>query len=100
MDWRAHVNLTKPDDFWQLWDANQDAFAAIAQMEGAARSGGERVRVGVPGSVVSRAAILLPLPLGRASSTTVAALTLLAWDVLTTLDDEVGGPSSKSDERI
>ncbi|PIL25819.1 hypothetical protein GSI_11572 [Ganoderma sinense ZZ0214-1] len=59
MDWTAvHAsNLTKPDDFWQLWDANQSAFTAIAQTQGAARSG-------------------------------VAALTLLAWDVLTTLDDE------------
>ncbi|KAM5533502.1 hypothetical protein V8D89_012839 [Ganoderma adspersum] len=58
--WRAvyATNLTTPDDFWKVWEANQDAFAAIAQTEGAARSG-------------------------------VAALTLLAWDVLTTLDDEV-----------
>ncbi|KAI1783215.1 hypothetical protein LXA43DRAFT_357012 [Ganoderma leucocontextum] len=58
MDWRVHANLTNPDDFWDLWDANQDAFTAIAQTEGVARSG-------------------------------VAALTLLTWDVLTTLDDEV-----------
>ncbi|KAH9931616.1 uncharacterized protein BXZ73DRAFT_47168, partial [Epithele typhae] len=59
MDWRASpANLTSAADFWALWQAEHDAFAAVAQTQDAARSG-------------------------------VAALALLAWDIVTTMDDEV-----------
>ncbi|KAI0742934.1 hypothetical protein C8Q80DRAFT_1330316 [Daedaleopsis nitida] len=57
MDWPAH-NITQPADFWTLWDANQELFAAVSLSDGAERSG-------------------------------AAALTLLFWDILTTLDEEV-----------
>ncbi len=93
MDWRVHANLTTPEDFWKLWGANQDASVAIAQTEGAARSGGERY-VGLSSQLPSKR----HSPPGTCfPGHTVAALTLLAWDVLTTLDDEVGVQSSKSD---
>ena len=107
--WRAIYapNLTTPDDFWKLWEANQDVFAAIAQTEGAARSGGEPVALRCScGPLLLRAAILPPslsppfLLEPASSNHTAAALTLLAWDVLTTLDDEVCAPSPKSDARI
>ncbi|TBU39478.1 hypothetical protein BD309DRAFT_969638 [Dichomitus squalens] len=58
MNGRGDANTTKLDDFWMIWDTDQDVFAALAQTEGAARSG-------------------------------VAAFTLLAWDVLTSLDEEI-----------
>ncbi|RDX41611.1 hypothetical protein OH76DRAFT_1411996 [Lentinus brumalis] len=58
MDWRVHPNVTKPEEFWALWRANQDAYAAVGLENSAQRSG-------------------------------VAALALLVWDILTTMDDEV-----------
>ncbi|KAI0698181.1 hypothetical protein C8T65DRAFT_660965 [Cerioporus squamosus] len=39
MDWRVHPNITKPDEFWALWNADQDAFAAFGLAQGAERSG-------------------------------------------------------------
>ena len=40
MNGRSDANNTKFDDFWMVWDADQDVFTALAQTEGAARSGG------------------------------------------------------------
>ncbi|RPD63390.1 hypothetical protein L227DRAFT_599067 [Lentinus tigrinus ALCF2SS1-6] len=39
MDWRVHPNITTAQDFWALWDADQDAFAALGLAQGAERSG-------------------------------------------------------------
>ncbi|KAI0744527.1 hypothetical protein C8Q76DRAFT_700025 [Earliella scabrosa] len=58
MEWNVPNNLTRPEDFWALWQADQSVFAVIGLVEGAERSG-------------------------------VAALALLVWDILTTMDEEV-----------
>ncbi|KAI0758944.1 hypothetical protein C8Q74DRAFT_1300993 [Fomes fomentarius] len=58
MDWRAHSNITQPEEFWALWNFDQDVFATMGLADGAGRSG-------------------------------VAALALLVWDIITTMDDEV-----------
>ena len=40
MDWRVRPNITSVDGFWMLWETDQHAFAALGQLQGAARSGG------------------------------------------------------------
>ena len=58
MDWRVRPdNITTAADFWALWDADQDAFAAIGLTLGAERSGGASIC-----SIVRRPRPPLPPP--------------------------------------
>ena len=82
MEWNVPNNLTRPDDLWALWQADQSVFAVIGLVEGAERSGGTVKSVFVSGSCNS------PSPV-------VAALALLVWDILTTMDEEVRVPGGE-----
>lgn len=94
MDWRVRPdNITTAADFWALWDADQDAFAAIGLTLGAERSGGASICSIVRRPPTASAAPTLPqsASAGRPLTLpyTVAALALLAWDIVATMDDEV-----------